>query len=151
MSLCLSPGCFMRSFCDSFPPAGCPPPLSFYFVIVTFHHQVDKQTVMWSCILIMLSNSFDAALKRPLLLRPSRAPEGGRTWRLARCRGCLWLSVVVLLSPFSLFGRSDLDRDFWNNNDSSTVQQRWSSYPPKEFVLNISPYAPYGDPRLTLK
>ncbi|KAF0041030.1 hypothetical protein F2P81_006928 [Scophthalmus maximus] len=45
---------------------------------------------------------------------------------------------------------SDLDRDFWNNNDSSTVQQRWSSYPPKEFVLNISPYAPYGDPRLTL-
>ncbi len=46
---------------------------------------------------------------------------------------------------------SDLDRDFWNNNDSSSVQQRWSSYPPKEFVLNISPYAPYGDPRLTLK
>uniref|UniRef100_A0A9J8CXX9 Synaptotagmin-7 n=1 Tax=Cyprinus carpio carpio TaxID=630221 RepID=A0A9J8CXX9_CYPCA len=45
---------------------------------------------------------------------------------------------------------SDLDRDFWNNNDSSSVQQRWSSYPPKEFVLNISPYAPYGDPRLTL-
>uniref|UniRef100_A0A3P8VHX3 Synaptotagmin-7 n=1 Tax=Cynoglossus semilaevis TaxID=244447 RepID=A0A3P8VHX3_CYNSE len=45
---------------------------------------------------------------------------------------------------------NDLDRDFWNNNDSSTVQQRWSSYPPKEFVLNISPYAPYGDPRLTL-
>lgn len=61
------------------------------------------------------------------------------------------LSVVVLLWPVSLFGRSDLDRDFWNNNDSSTVQQRWSSYPPKEFVLNISPYAPYGDPRLTLK
>lgn len=46
---------------------------------------------------------------------------------------------------------SDLDRDFWNNNDNSSVQQRWSSYPPKEFVLNISPYAPYGDPRLTLK
>ncbi|XP_034032254.1 synaptotagmin-7 isoform X5 [Thalassophryne amazonica] len=45
---------------------------------------------------------------------------------------------------------NDLDRDFWNNNDNSTVQQRWSSYPPKEFVLNISPYAPYGDPRLTL-
>ncbi|KAL1247130.1 hypothetical protein QQF64_022506, partial [Cirrhinus molitorella] len=45
---------------------------------------------------------------------------------------------------------NDLDRDFWNNNDSSSVQQRWSSYPPKEFVLNISPYAPYGDPRLTL-
>ncbi|XP_057206717.1 synaptotagmin-7b isoform X1 [Triplophysa rosa] len=44
---------------------------------------------------------------------------------------------------------SDLDRDFWNNNDSSNVQQRWSSYPPKEFLLNMSPYAPYGDPRLT--
>ncbi|XP_043101322.1 synaptotagmin-7b isoform X1 [Puntigrus tetrazona] len=44
---------------------------------------------------------------------------------------------------------NDLDRDFWNNNDSSSVQQRWSSYPPKEFLLNMSPYAPYGDPRLT--
>uniref|UniRef100_A0A8C1GNF7 Synaptotagmin-7 n=1 Tax=Cyprinus carpio TaxID=7962 RepID=A0A8C1GNF7_CYPCA len=31
----------------------------------------------------------------------------------------------------------------------SNVQQRWSSYPPKEFLLNMSPYAPYGDPRLT--
>lgn len=45
---------------------------------------------------------------------------------------------------------NDLDRDFWNNNES-TVQQKWSSYPPKEFILNISPYAPYGDPRLSLK
>ncbi|XP_068078247.1 synaptotagmin-7b isoform X2 [Danio rerio] len=44
---------------------------------------------------------------------------------------------------------NDLDRDFWNNNDSCSVQQRWSSYPPKEFLLNMSPYAPYGDPRLT--
>uniref|UniRef100_H3ARS2 Uncharacterized protein n=1 Tax=Latimeria chalumnae TaxID=7897 RepID=H3ARS2_LATCH len=44
---------------------------------------------------------------------------------------------------------SDLDKDFWNNNDS-TVHQKWSSYPPKEFILNISPYAPYGDPRLSL-
>ncbi|XP_013921330.1 PREDICTED: uncharacterized protein LOC106548477 [Thamnophis sirtalis] len=44
---------------------------------------------------------------------------------------------------------NDLDRDFWNNNDN-TVQQKWSSYPPKEFILNISPYAPYGDPRLSL-
>ena len=51
----------------------------------------------------------------------------------------------------SLSGSSDLDRDFWNNNDSSNVQQRWSSYPPKEFLLNMSPYAPYGDPRLTPK
>ncbi|XP_059383091.1 synaptotagmin-7-like isoform X2 [Carassius carassius] len=46
---------------------------------------------------------------------------------------------------------NELDRDFWNNNDSSNVQQRWSSYPPKEFILNMSPYAPYGDPRLTPK
>ncbi|NP_001232886.1 synaptotagmin-7b [Danio rerio] len=46
---------------------------------------------------------------------------------------------------------NDLDRDFWNNNDSCSVQQRWSSYPPKEFLLNMSPYAPYGDPRLTPK
>ncbi|XP_075693755.1 synaptotagmin-7 isoform X2 [Rhinoderma darwinii] len=44
---------------------------------------------------------------------------------------------------------NDLDKDFWNNNDSTT-HQKWSSYPPKEFVLNISPYAPYGDPRLAL-
>ncbi|MED6233858.1 hypothetical protein ILYODFUR_017974 [Ilyodon furcidens] len=60
-------------------------------------------------------------------------------------------------SPDSVRGRgenkaiNDLDRDFWNNNDSSNVQQRWSSYPPKEFLLNMSPYAPYGDPRLTPK
>ncbi|KAM4017115.1 synaptotagmin-7 isoform 5-T5 [Anomaloglossus baeobatrachus] len=45
---------------------------------------------------------------------------------------------------------NDLDKDFWNNNDS-TAHQKWSSYPPKEFILNISPYAPYGDPRLALK
>uniref|UniRef100_A0A8C5PN06 Synaptotagmin-7 n=1 Tax=Leptobrachium leishanense TaxID=445787 RepID=A0A8C5PN06_9ANUR len=45
---------------------------------------------------------------------------------------------------------NDLDKDFWNNNDSTT-HQKWSSYPPKEFILNISPYAPYGDPRLALK
>nr|XP_033783977.1 synaptotagmin-7 isoform X6 [Geotrypetes seraphini] len=44
---------------------------------------------------------------------------------------------------------NDLDRDFWNNNDS-TAHQKWSSYPPKEFILNMSPYAPYGDPRLSL-
>uniref|UniRef100_A0A8C5PP71 Synaptotagmin-7 n=1 Tax=Leptobrachium leishanense TaxID=445787 RepID=A0A8C5PP71_9ANUR len=44
---------------------------------------------------------------------------------------------------------NDLDKDFWNNNDSTT-HQKWSSYPPKEFILNISPYAPYGDPRLAL-
>uniref|UniRef100_A0A3Q3E2C2 Synaptotagmin-7 n=1 Tax=Labrus bergylta TaxID=56723 RepID=A0A3Q3E2C2_9LABR len=63
--------------------------------------------------------------------------------------------VEAASSPESVRGRgenkaiNDLDRDFWNNNDSSNVQQRWSSYPPKEFLLNMSPYAPYGDPRLT--
>ncbi|XP_070344053.1 synaptotagmin-7 isoform X10 [Equus asinus] len=65
-------------------------------------------------------------------------------------------SLETVGTPDSGRGRSekkainDLDRDFWNNNES-TVQQKWSSYPPKEFILNISPYAPYGDPRLSLK
>ncbi|NXI42609.1 SYT7 protein, partial [Galbula dea] len=64
-------------------------------------------------------------------------------------------SLETVGTPDSSRGRSekktinDLDRDFWNNNDT-TVQQKWSSYPPKEFILNISPYAPYGDPRLSL-
>lgn len=61
------------------------------------------------------------------------------------------LLLSISLPPSLLSGYSDLDRDFWNNNDSSNVQQRWSSYPPKEFLLNMSPYAPYGDPRLTPK
>ncbi|XP_042267221.1 synaptotagmin-7-like [Thunnus albacares] len=88
-------------------------------------------------------------------------------WLVALCGVCGWCQrklgkrnkpgVEAADTPDSARGRgekkaiNDLDRDFWNNNDSSTVQQRWSSYPPKEFVLNISPYAPYGDPRLTLK
>ncbi|XP_051979248.1 synaptotagmin-7-like isoform X3 [Xyrauchen texanus] len=88
-------------------------------------------------------------------------------WLVALCGVCGWCQrklgkrnkpgVESVGSPDSGKGRgekkaiNDLDRDFWNNNDSSSVQQRWSSYPPKEFVLNISPYAPYGDPRLTLK
>ncbi|XP_069384227.1 synaptotagmin-7 isoform X3 [Paralichthys olivaceus] len=87
-------------------------------------------------------------------------------WLVALCGVCGWCQrklgkrnkpgVETADTPDSARGRgekkaiNDLDRDFWNNNDSSTVQQRWSSYPPKEFVLNISPYAPYGDPRLTL-
>ncbi|XP_036916439.1 synaptotagmin-7 isoform X5 [Sturnira hondurensis] len=64
-------------------------------------------------------------------------------------------SLETVGTPDSGRGRSekkainDLDRDFWNNNESA-VQQKWSSYPPKEFILNISPYAPYGDPRLSL-
>lgn len=65
-------------------------------------------------------------------------------------RAVLVSSCISLFSPLSLCPSSDLDRDFWNNNES-TVQQKWSSYPPKEFILNISPYAPYGDPRLSLK
>lgn len=70
---------------------------------------------------------------------------------LCPCRtSVLVSSCIFLFSPLSLCPSSDLDRDFWNNNES-TVQQKWSSYPPKEFILNISPYAPYGDPRLSLK
>uniref|UniRef100_A0AAY4BG99 C2 domain-containing protein n=1 Tax=Denticeps clupeoides TaxID=299321 RepID=A0AAY4BG99_9TELE len=88
-------------------------------------------------------------------------------WLVALCGVCGWCQrklgmrnkpgVEAAGTPDSTRGRgenkaiNDLDRDFWNNNDSSTVQQRWSSYPPKEFLLNMSPYAPYGDPRLTPK
>uniref|UniRef100_A0A4W4E7N2 Synaptotagmin-7 n=1 Tax=Electrophorus electricus TaxID=8005 RepID=A0A4W4E7N2_ELEEL len=88
-------------------------------------------------------------------------------WLVALCGVCGWCQRKVgkrgkpglesVGTPDSARGRgekkaiNDLDRDFWNNNDSNSEQQRWSSYPPKEFVLNISPYAPYGDPRLTLK
>ncbi|XP_053369716.1 synaptotagmin-7 [Clarias gariepinus] len=87
-------------------------------------------------------------------------------WLVALCGVCGWCQrklgkrnkpgVESAGTPDSARGRgekkaiNDLDRDFWNNNDSNSEQQRWSSYPPKEFVLNISPYAPYGDPRLTL-
>ncbi|XP_034726427.1 synaptotagmin-7b isoform X2 [Etheostoma cragini] len=88
-------------------------------------------------------------------------------WLVAVCGVCTWCQrklgkrnkpgMETASSPDSVRGRgenkainhNDLDRDFWNNNDSSNVQQRWSSYPPKEFLLNMSPYAPYGDPRLT--
>ncbi|XP_067105596.1 synaptotagmin-7b [Osmerus mordax] len=88
-------------------------------------------------------------------------------WLVALCGVCTWCQrklgkrnkpgVEAASPPDSVRGRgenkainnNDLDRDFWNNNDSSNVQQRWSSYPPKEFLLNMSPYAPYGDPRLT--
>ncbi|XP_076879194.1 synaptotagmin-7b isoform X2 [Brachyhypopomus gauderio] len=88
-------------------------------------------------------------------------------WLVALCGVCGWCQrklgtrnkpgVESAGSPDSVSVRgrgenkaiNDLDRDFWNNNDSSNVQQRWSSYPPKEFLLNMSPYAPYGDPRLT--
>ncbi|XP_060743277.1 synaptotagmin-7 isoform X4 [Tachysurus vachellii] len=87
-------------------------------------------------------------------------------WLVALCGVCGWCQrklgkrnkpgVEAVSTPDSARGRgekkaiNDLDRDFWNNNDSNSEQQRWSSYPPKEFVLNISPYAPYGDPRLTI-
>ncbi|XP_072322452.1 synaptotagmin-7 isoform X1 [Scyliorhinus torazame] len=84
---------------------------------------------------------------------------------VAMCGICKWCqrklgkrhksSLEAVNTPDSNRGRNekkainDLDKDFWNNNDS-TVQKKWSSYPPKEFILNISPYAPYGDPRLSL-
>ncbi|XP_023391582.1 synaptotagmin-7 [Pteropus vampyrus] len=84
----------------------------------------------------------EPTLARPALRVPSPAP---RPPGLA----VLVSSCISLFSPLSLCPSSDLDRDFWNNNES-TVQQKWSSYPPKEFILNISPYAPYGDPRLSL-
>ncbi|XP_066504067.1 synaptotagmin-7b [Hoplias malabaricus] len=88
-------------------------------------------------------------------------------WLVALCGVCGWCQrrlgmrnkpgVDSAGSPDSVSVRgrgenkamNDMDRDFWNNNDSVNVQQRWSSYPPKEFLLNMSPYAPYGDPRLT--
>lgn len=41
------------AFVTVFPPLQAAPTLSFYFVIVTFHHQVDKQTVMWPCIVML--------------------------------------------------------------------------------------------------
>uniref|UniRef100_A0A672QQC8 Synaptotagmin-7 n=1 Tax=Sinocyclocheilus grahami TaxID=75366 RepID=A0A672QQC8_SINGR len=74
-------------------------------------------------------------------------------WLVALCGVCGWCQrkLVSDVTSCTAGGLNDLDRDFWNNNDSSTVQQRWSSYPPKEFLLNMSPYAPYGDPRLTPK
>lgn len=84
------------AFVTVFPPYRLPPPpLSFYFVIVTFHHQVDKQTVMWSCILFVLNNSFDAALKATPSSsnRAGLLHAGGRGRLLgagAAC-GCLWL------------------------------------------------------------
>lgn len=95
-----------------------------------------------------------AASLPPAGADPAALPSGC----LARARSplplqdlssCFFLYLPVF-SPLSLCPSSDLDRDFWNNNES-TVQQKWSSYPPKEFILNISPYAPYGDPRLSLK
>lgn len=83
----------------------------------------------------------------PLCVRPAPgAPSPSTPTGLA----ALVSPCISLFSPLSLCPSSDLDRDFWNNNES-TVQQKWSSYPPKEFILNISPYAPYGDPRLSLK
>uniref|UniRef100_A0A3B5MPY8 Synaptotagmin-7 n=1 Tax=Xiphophorus couchianus TaxID=32473 RepID=A0A3B5MPY8_9TELE len=104
--------------------------------------------------------------KNPNVFLVSLAVTVCAVWLVALCGVCGWCQrklgkrnkpgVETADTPDSARGRgekkaiNDLDRDFWNNNDSSTVQQRWSSYPPKEFVLNISPYAPYGDPRLTL-
>lgn len=146
--LCLLPD----FFCDCLSPPGCPltPP----FIIVTFFFSTSGGQIKGNVGLHFLRFSSGCSCRSSPGPPPSEPGRGlQRRQRGEDVDGCLvpGLSVLVLLSPFSLFGHSDLDRDFWNNNDSSTVQQRWSSYPPKEFVLNISPYAPYGDPRLTLK
>lgn len=142
ISLCVfaTAHCLMKSLCEClFSPPGC----NFFLFL--------NRTTMVICQLLG-PVLLDAAVRPTLFLKtkPSHRLQkqerpDANGWLVPR------LSIVVLLWPVSLFGHSDLDRDFWNNNDSSTVQQRWSSYPPKEFVLNISPYAPYGDPRLTLK
>lgn len=95
-----------------------------------------------ACLLVRLSVSLRRA-------RPQRLAGGGGL-RSPRQEFSFSLLYFPLLSPLVSGRCSDLDRDFWNNNDN-TVQQKWSSYPPKEFILNISPYAPYGDPRLSLK
>lgn len=134
-----------KAFCEHLFPPGCP------FVILPkpattapLRHRLVKKKNMLQGLFCFLT---------VIVTTPTLSLVSGSPMVLERSSVCLVprLSVAVLLWPVSLFGHSDLDRDFWNNNDSSTVQQRWSSYPPKEFVLNISPYAPYGDPRLTLK
>ncbi|XP_037548619.1 synaptotagmin-7b [Nematolebias whitei] len=114
------------------------------------------------CLSVFVSSSGSVSLSVFLL---SVAFVVCAVWLVALCGVCTWCQrrlgkrnkpgVEAAGSPESVRGRgenkaiNDLDRDFWNNNDSSNVQQRWSSYPPKEFLLNMSPYAPYGDPRLT--
>lgn len=88
------------AFVTVFPPLQAAPPLSFYFVIVTFHQQVDKQTVMCSCVLLLLNNSFDAAVKAtPSSSNRARLLKAGGRGRLlgagAAC-GCAALTCLSL-------------------------------------------------------
>ncbi|VTJ57427.1 Hypothetical predicted protein [Marmota monax] len=104
--------------------------------------QVPAQAVAPAC--LSSSRRSRPSKPRPVGAHPGPVPSAPAGL------GVLVSSCISLFSSLSLCPSSDLDRDFWNNNES-TVQQKWSSYPPKEFILNISPYAPYGDPRLSLK
>lgn len=103
------------------------------------------------CVYVCVSVSEGWAAARPVSLRRIPALRGRRAaFPPLSQEFSFSLLYFPFLSPLVSGRCSDLDRDFWNNNDN-TVQQKWSSYPPKEFILNISPYAPYGDPRLSLK
>lgn len=114
---------------------------------------VHPSVRVWLCVFVCACRCPRGGRPRAPSLSPQDPGAPG-------AEGCFFLpfsqefSFSLLYFPFLsplVSGRcSDLDRDFWNNNDN-TVQQKWSSYPPKEFILNISPYAPYGDPRLSLK
>ncbi|XP_063053893.1 synaptotagmin-7 [Engraulis encrasicolus] len=98
-------------------------------------------------------------------------------WLVALCGVCGWCQrklgkrnkpgVEAVGTPDSLRGgrgekkaiNECVDREYWNNNEShgcsnssssgagGPVASRWTSYPPKEFVLNMSPY---GDHRHSL-
>lgn len=104
-----------------------------------------------ACVYVCVSVSEGWAAARPVSLRRIPALRGRRAaFPPLSQEFSFSLLYFPFLSPLVSGRCSDLDRDFWNNNDN-TVQQKWSSYPPKEFILNISPYAPYGDPRLSLK
>ncbi|XP_039559309.1 synaptotagmin-7 isoform X3 [Passer montanus] len=109
------------------------------------HPSVHPSVRARVCVCVLLSKGgLPVSLRRILALRGRRAafPSLSQEFSFS-------LLYFPFLSPLESGRCSDLDRDFWNNNDN-TVQQKWSSYPPKEFILNISPYAPYGDPRLSL-
>lgn len=152
-SISLSPTSFSRhlllSFCSS--SSHCPPCPSFLNVCVgVCVWRMDTTTAMAS-----LPQVESASVSiRPPHTWLSGFLGGGDFFIFFSFLPSQEFRFSLLYFPFlsPLFSRrsSDLDRDFWNNNDN-TVQQKWSSYPPKEFILNISPYAPYGDPRLSLK
>lgn len=122
------------------PPAPVSPQL-----FPSFHPSFCPCPCVCVCVCWCPRGGLPVSLRRILALRGRRAafPSLSQEFSFS-------LLYFPFLSPPESGRCSDLDRDFWNNNDN-TVQQKWSSYPPKEFILNISPYAPYGDPRLSLK